>query len=114
MNWVVFIIGMTVALCIRAFTKDQFLTLYPSAIIAFVTGTAFGLLSAKAKLDKMFPMEPVRPVQVKLRRMANRLRYLSVGGTLSKTGSTVRFDASDPNEASEFMDVLMAIVEAAE
>jgi uncharacterized membrane protein len=105
MNWVVFIIGMTVALCL------MFFGLHPSVVIAFGFGMVCGIFSAKAKLAQPFPMDPV---QIKLRRMASRLRYLSQEGTLSKSGNTIRFDAEGSESANDFMDAIMAIVDAAE
>jgi hypothetical protein len=49
---------------------------------------------------------------ITLRRRAVRLSYLAQEGTLSKTGDTVRFDAEGPDAANEFMDSIMAIIEA--
>jgi hypothetical protein len=106
MNWIVFIIGMTVALCLMFFgltTRASSLRSSPVMV--------FGILSAKTKLAQPFPMDPV---QVKLRRMASRLRYLSQEGTLSKSGNTIRFDAEGSESANDFMDAIMAIVDAAE
>jgi hypothetical protein len=105
MNWIVLVVGMAVALCLMFFGHN------PSFVIAFVTGLVFGTISAKTKLAQPFPMDPV---QVKLRRMASRLRYLSQEGTLSKSGNTIRFDAEGSESANDFMDAIMAIVDAAE
>lgn len=106
MNWIVLIVGVLVAACVHMFTPDSLGIYPPSAAIMFATGTAFGLLTAKAKLVKPSPY----PVELsKLHRLSIRMSYLMQEGTLSKTGDVVRFDAEGAEAANEFMDAVIEI-----
>lgn len=109
MNWLIFIVGMTLSVALRLFTKDEVFNFYPSILTAFATGLLFMVLETKRKVSATTPK--IDPQIITLRRMATRLSYLAQEGTLSRTGETVRFDADGPDSANEFMDAIMAIVE---
>jgi hypothetical protein len=112
MNWIIFIIGMSLSVALRLFTTDQVFNFYPSILTAFATGLLFMGMEAKRKASK--DTSRVDPKMITLRRMAIRLSYLSREGTLSKCGNHVLFEAEGPDTANEFMDAIMAVVEAAE
>jgi hypothetical protein len=70
------------------------------------------LVVADREAKKPFPNQQMIEQFILLRRRAIRLSYLAQEGTLSKTGNVVRFDAEGADSANEFMDTIMAIVEA--
>jgi hypothetical protein len=107
-KWLVLGIGLIVGSCFNLSGTPQGFAI--GVVIASATGCLFAWLLVRDSK----PTPKIDPTMITLRRMSIRLRYLSQEGTLSKTGNTVRFDAEGPDSANEFIDTIMAIVEAAE
>jgi hypothetical protein len=106
-KWLVLGIGLIVGSSFNLSGTPQGFAI--GVVIASITGCLFAWLLVRDPK----PAPKIDPAMITLRRMAIRLSYLSQEGTLSKTGNTVRFDADGPDSANEFIDAIMAIVEAA-